>query len=245
MIAISNPPSTDRFVANGGTPILAPQRPILVINSNFDIPERPIVTEGRDVNGFVLPNCTLAIRSFQVLDSPCGRNLCDHQSLMNGDIMSNRCCCIQMMNRIGSVIILFDIEVTTNDGSSFSVRMSSKWFAKKFILSNDLPSGTRAYLFEDYQVEERLFTAAANVFTYINSLGGFMVVGWAKRGEVEDQGVDQPNNGLPHNAPRVMVQSGNLNHHISKLEPTNPDAINLITLDGYKFDVNVGFDVNL
>ena len=245
MIIIINPPSTDRFVANGSTPILAPQRPILVINSNFEFPERTIVTEGKDVNGFILLGCSLTIRSFQVLDSPCGGNLCDHQSLMNGDIMSNRCCCIQMMNRIGSVIILFDIEVRTKEGATFNTRMTSKWFAKNFILSDNLPPGTRAYLFEDYEVEDRLFSAARDVFTYINSIGGFMVVGWAKRGEVEDQGVDQPNNGLPHNAPRVMVQSGNLNHHISKLEPTNPEAINLITLDGFKFDVNEGFEVNL
>eukprot|EP00957_Ditylum_brightwellii_P126853 9669592-Ditylum_brightwellii.AAC.1 len=65
-----------------------------------------------------------------------------------------------------------------------------------------------------------------------------MVVGWLKHGEVEDQGVDQPNNGLTHNAQRVMVQSGNSNHHISKIEPMNPEAVNFITLDEYKFDVN-------
>ena len=72
-----------------------------------------------------------------------------------------------------------------------------------------------------------------------------MAVGWVKRGEVEDQGVDQPNNGLSHNAQRVMVQSGNLNHHISKLEPTIPEAINFITLDAFKFNVNTDFDTAL
>ena len=64
-----------------------------------------------------------------------------------------------------------------------------------------------------------------------------------KRGEVEDQGVYQPNNGLPHNSQRVMVQSGNLNHHISKMEPTNPELVNLITLNGFKFNVDTGFQI--
>ena len=245
MIVIVNPPSTDRFAAHGTTPILSPQRPILVANSNFVFPQRPIVSEGTDVNGFILLNCMVTIRSFQVIDSPCGGNLCDHQSLMNGDIMTNRCCCIQMMNRVGNVVILFDVEVRTDEGATFNTRMSSKWFMKHFILSDDFPAGTRAFRFEDYEVEDRIYATATNVFNYINTIGGFIVVGWVKRGEVEDQGVDQPNNGLPHNAQRVMVQSGNLNHHISKLEPMNPEAVNFITLNGCKFDVNAGFEINV
>ena len=243
MIAMINPPLTDRFVANTTTPILSPQRPILVINSNFDFPERPIVTEGRDVYGFILLNCLITIRSFQVIDSPCGGNLCDHQSLMNGDVMANKCSCIQMMNRLGNVVFLFDVEVSTNDGASFTTRMSSKWFMKNFLITDEFPSGTRAYRFEDYEVEDRFFDTCNNVFNYINSIGGFMVFGWVKRGEVEDQGVDQPNNGLPHNAQRVMVQSGNLNHHISRLDPVNPEAVNFITLNAFKFNVNTDFNV--
>ena len=200
MIVIVNPPSTDRFVvAHGTTPILSPQRPILVTNSNFIFPQRPIVTEGTDVNGFILLNCMVTIRSFQVIYSPCGGNLCDHQSLMNGYIMTNHCCCIQMMNRVGNVVILFNVEVRTDEGATFNTRMSSKWFMKKFILSDYFPTGNRAFRFEDYEVEDSIFNTATNV------LGGFVVVGWVKRGEVEDQGVDQPNNGLPHNAQRVMV----------------------------------------
>ncbi len=79
MIVIVNPPSTNRFVAHGTTPILSPQRPILVTNSNFVFPQRSNVKEGTDVNGFILQNCMVTIRSFQVIDSPCRGNLCDHQ----------------------------------------------------------------------------------------------------------------------------------------------------------------------
>ena len=152
--------------------------------------------------------------------------------------MANRCCCIQMMNCVGNVVVLFDVEVITDDGGKFHTRMSSKWFMKHFILSDDIPVGTRAFRFEDYEVEDRLYNSTSNVFNYINSIEGFQVVDWIKRGQVEDQGVDQPNNGLPHNAQRVMVQSGNLNHHITKIEPMNPENVNLITLNGFKFNVN-------
>lgn len=245
MIVIVNPPSTDRFVAHGTTPILSPQRPILVTNSNFNFLECLIVIEGTDVNRFIHLNCIVTIRSFQVIDSPCGRNLCDHQSLMNGDIITNRYYCIQIMNCVGNVVILFDVEVRNNEGAIFNTHMSSKWFMKHFILSDDFPAGIRAFRFEDYKVEDRIYATATNVFNYINTIGGFIVVGWVKRSEVEDQGINQPNNGLPHNAQRVMVQSENLNHHISKLESINPEAVNFIILKGYKFDVNTGFEINV
>ena len=243
MIVVVNPPSNDCFVAHGTTPIIAPQRPILVTDSNFIFPQRPIVIEGTDVNGFIILNVMLNIRIFQVIDSPCGGNLCDHQSLMNGDIMKNRCCCIQMMNRVGNVVIIFDVELRTDDCETFNTRMSIKWCMKIFIISDDFPAGAQAFLFEDYEVEDRIYNTESRVFNDMNTVGGFQVVGWVKIGEVEDQGMDQPNNGLPHNSQRVMVQSGNLNHHISKMEPTNPELINLITLNGFKFNVDTGFQI--
>ena len=65
-----------------------------------------------------------------------------------------------------------------------------------------------------------------------------------KSGEVEDQGVYQPSNGLPHNDKRVMVQSENLNHYVSIMEPINAEVINLITLNGFKFNVDTGFKID-
>ena len=59
-----------------------------------------------------------------------------------------------------------------------------------------------------------------------------------------DQGVSQLNNGLHHNAPRTMVQSGNLLHHITKIEPMNPSLLNQSYLDGIRFDVMNGFNTS-
>ena len=53
-----------------------------------------------------------------------------------------------------------------------------------------------------------MYTTFESVTRYINELCKFRVVGWAKRGEVQDQCVEQTSNicnGLPHNAARVMV----------------------------------------
>ena len=80
-----------------------------------------------------------------------------------------------------------------------------------------------------------------NVTTRINNNGKFRVIGWVKRGEVQDQGVDQPNRGLPNNAGRVMVEAGTVNHHITRLDPMMPELLNRRTLQQKKFDIHYDF----
>ena len=72
----------------------------------------------------------------------------------------------------------------------------------------------------------------------------FRVIGWANRGEEQDQGVDQPSHGPPHNTACVMVQSGTLNHHVTRLEPMKPQNVDLDHLKQMKFDVDRDFTVD-
>ena len=61
---MANPQGTDKFVANGSTPILIPHRPAVVINDSFNFPLRHIITEGTDMNGFILNDCEIKPLSF-------------------------------------------------------------------------------------------------------------------------------------------------------------------------------------
>lgn len=213
---------------------------MILIESNLQLPEREIHSEGPDINGFVLHNCTITIKNFEVVDTPCGGNLCDRQDLDP----SQRCACFQMPNRSGNIKVIIYVEVTLPDGSSFSTRFSSKWFLETYVLSGSFPSGVRAAQFEDYEIEDRFFLCLSQCIDFLTRNGGVRVIGWIKRGEVQDQGVDQPNNGLPYNAPRVMVQAGTLNHHITRIDPMVPENIDLDVLGHLKFDVNSIFAQN-
>ena len=104
-----------------------------------------------------------------------------------------------------------------------------------------LPAGTRIINFEDYEVENRFYHAFESITSYINRICKFCVLGWVKRGEVQDQGVDQPSNGLPHNAARVMVQYGTINQHITRIDAIRPEMVELKLLKQMKFDVVNGF----
>ena len=209
-----------------------------MINSNFKLPFRHIITEGTDVNGFILNDCQVDVVSVQVRNTKCGGNLCDRQQDSIG-----RCPCYQMNNRTGNVIVTGEVVVTLGDGSSFNTFIRSKWFLENYIMSGPLPQGTRAVHFEDYEVEDRHYNAWSDITAYINRLGNFRIIGWAKRGEIQDQGVAQPGQGLQHNAAKVMVQSGTLNHHICRIEPMKPSILNQSYLKTLKFDVRTGFHV--
>ena len=66
MILLANPPGTDNYLANGSTPILALQNLFIVVNSNFDLPKREIITEGTDIHGLILLNCKINVNGFVV-----------------------------------------------------------------------------------------------------------------------------------------------------------------------------------
>ena len=216
-----------------------PQRPVVVINNNFFLPQRPIVTDGTDFNGFILLGCDIKVLSFDVRNTKCGGNLCDRQQ----DNIS-KCACYQMPNRSGNVIISIEVEIRTSNGSKFTTTFRSKWFLEQYIFNGYLPIGCRATLFEDYEVEDRLFSALENVMQYISRVSKFVVIGWVKRGQVVDQGVAQPGNGLQHNASRVMVQSGSLTHHVTRLDLMRPNLVCNEYLNTLKFNVSTGFTVS-
>ena len=136
---------TERYLPNGTTPILAPALPLVVLNDNFIRPESPIVMEGTNINGFTLHFCTIEIQSFCILDTPCGGDFCDQQSLFNGEVIMNRCPCFQMKSRVGLAIVIFDILVKLPNGSSFGAQLSSKKFNRTYIFNGSIPVGTRAW----------------------------------------------------------------------------------------------------
>ena len=58
-----------------------------------------------------------------------------------------------------------------------------------------------------------------------------------------DTSVAQPSNSLPHNAPKNVVMSSNLLHHITKIEPMMPEKLDEEYIDSERFDVLKSFDV--
>ena len=79
-----------------------------------------------------------------------------------------KCAFYQMPNRSGNVIISIEVKVVLPDGNMISTSIRSKWFLEQFILTREFLVGTREKCFEDYKIEDRLYSALHNVMKYIN-----------------------------------------------------------------------------
>ena len=156
--------------------------------------------------------------------------------------MANRCACMQM-TKSGKAAFAWGLEMAMHSGS-VTTTLTNKSFTNECFINGELPINTAAETFTDNCiVEDALLDSASNVMTCINNRGGFNAILWVKRGEVLDQGVDQPNNGLACNAARTEVESSSLNHHIVRLFPAAPDAINTEDLNALKFNAVAGLQL--
>jgi hypothetical protein len=81
------------------------------------------------------------------------------------------------------------------------------------------------------------------VIHYINERGGFLIIGWAKRGMIQDQGaVAQQDQGQqryeqPTNQGNKLVENVDVRLHIVRIDPTNPENINLDKLNALKHNM--------
>ena len=213
MIMSTNVPDIEKFLATGTTPILVPVKPIIAINSNFHLKTCKIVTEGTDINGFILHDDKIEVIGVDVRNTNCGGNLCDRQQEH-----IDKCCCFQMNNRSGNVVISIEVKVNLPNKTSFRSEIRSKWFLEKYILTKPFFGGTRSSQFQSWQVEEMLEASIINIINAINNICLFCVIGWSKRGVVTDISTEQSSGG--YNVPdSAQVVSGNIKHHITRIDP--------------------------
>ena len=148
------------------------------------------------------------------------------------------------MNKSGKIAVVWGLKVEIPNGPIFRTSFTSKSVTNEVIFRETMPVNTKAcHFLDNYVIEDRRLEAGVNVSYYINNNGLFMVILWVKRGEVLDQGVDQPNSGLPYNAESTKVESGNLNYHIARLLLMDPEDIDMKEVDGLKFNVETGLRV--
>ena len=239
-VVLLSVPSTHTFLGTGNTPVIRSSHAFIVINDNFILPERPLNTRGTDTSGGILHGVRVKPQAMEIYDTSCDGRMCDQATLFTNGALKNHCACMQM-DKSGKTIIVLTVTVRQTDGSEFDVSFASKWFMLNFLLSGQFPVGTCADDFtRHYDVNDRMWDAVEAVFQYINDNGGFRAFVWAKRGVVEDAGVGQPDG---YGAERIAVESGILNHHLARIEPMEPEKIDVLTLWEKQFNVDTGFSV--
>ena len=78
---------------------------------------------------------------------------------------------------------------------------------------------------------------------YINNTGGFLIIRWAKRGMIQDQWAvaqqdkGQQRYGQPTIQGNNIVENAYVRLHIVRIDPTNPEIINLDKLTSLKYNM--------
>jgi hypothetical protein len=77
--------------------------------------------------------------------------------------------------------------------------------------------------FDQNDAFETLLDSMIETIDVINDIGGWTVIGWSKRGEINDIAFKQSDTS-------EMVTSSEINHHITSLVPANDLSINELYL---------------
>ena len=120
------------------------------------------------------------------------------------------CGCYSMDSRIANAAIVHNINFTSMHGETLfdvndflSIRFTNLYM--KDALLRNIP----ANYFDDYEKIIELDDKIQKIINHINDNNGFVVVGWYKRGEIEDRG----------NKDRDQVDAANMSIHPVSIYP--------------------------
>jgi hypothetical protein len=111
-----------------------------------------------------------------------------------------------------------------------------------YVLTDKLAAHIRASHFSQ-DIKDDILESTRQVFRYINERGGFRIIGWAKRGMIQDQGAvaqqdqGQQRYGQPTNQGNNMVENADVRLHIVRIDPTNPENIVMGELNALKYNM--------
>ena len=108
---------------------------------------------------------------------------------------------------------------------------SSNKFSKLY-LTGDIPGSVKLYMLQLTEAFIHMFEAMERCIQLINSNGGFTVVGWYKRGVINDKSLitarnlsNTSNAALNTTEEDLHVDSGEISYHIVHISPTNKDFL--------------------
>ena len=206
---------------------------------------------------FVYNGTQVTINLSVPLKTTCAGNLCDRQRIIDW-CNSKGCGCYGMNTNSSSLAIQHALEVETiNNGTLKMDDFSSKKFSKLY-LNGDIPGSVKLYMLQLTQASMDMFISVEECINLINDNGGFTIVGWYKRGVINDRTIvnaraaNGNNGGSGGNAiasnnnnddQQAQVDSGDISYHIVSITPTNQNFFDRLSVLGQqlhqlKYDVS-------
>lgn len=180
---------------------------------------------GNESKAFVFNGCDISIISSTPEETRCSGLFCDKQRVHEIMERTQGCGCYSMLSRRSNMVMDHSLQIDHNDSgwNCFVEKFSSNKFSD-FYLSGTFPSNLRADALQMTDEYWNMIDAIEEVVNDVNDNGGWTVIGWYKRGLINDQSMvsDETNNIRNNNTQNEnQVANGLINYHICVLRPSN------------------------
>ena len=156
---------------------------------------------------------------------------CDRQNLEENAKNGGVCPCYSSGDvRHAKLTICFSMTLNCTKGHSFDVDDYTSHRFSQFFLKTPFPSTSSFNEWDQTEKFMELVTRVNSVIDLVNTSGGWTVIGWAKRGEINDQSVIDESQ---------KIQSTDVKYHLTSIFPYKHDDIDLMkSVEQFKYSNN-------
>ena len=233
-------PGIHQFMGEGQNAIMHYCNSLVPLEPTIRFPQVHVTPDNDAMSGYNLDEMQVRCIRTNTFETKCTASFCDLQGLYRQGREANRCGCVQMSSRLTVPCIAMDLEVTLPNGNSFTVRdfASHHWISTN-LFNGRIPQGTRASMFDNFELKDLIDEGLSSIFREVNASGGWTGTGWTKPGRVQDRAAEQAAGNAFNNAVQpVLVRAGTIVYHLVRLVPTDPTSLNPVMMDGFKVDIN-------
>lgn len=177
---------------------------------------------------FLKNNVSVDVLSTDVLTTQCSGHLCDKQRAIEISRGNRACGCYHMQTRVGNITLVHQVTVSSDGRVLLNMDDFSSTRFSKLYLKESFSSTVRFNMLDFTPTFFNLQSCIDDVIGYINDNGGFTVLGWYKRGEINDISNEETQN---------QVESSEIGYHIVSLYPTNTAILTRIEFQRKKYEM--------
>ena len=218
-------PSPIEKYMSGDIPVLVTKNPVLILKS----PLVMISTQVKEKiasnvsHGFVLVGCQVESMQQDVVSTSCSGRMCDRQRV-NDWYGIKGCGCFGMSGNATSLVVQHVI-IMQHGSREIKMKDFSSIKFNSLFMDGDFPFKCKEHMFKMTTAYVELTECMEKCIEYVNSNGGFTVVGWYRRGEISDQTMVEVSTlndtGKPYDVPKIgKNDASDITYHIVSIKPT-------------------------
>ena len=229
ILCVLNPRPIERYMA-GQIPIIETDHPVVTLQSeNLRTINMRENLPSNETIGFCVKNVPLSLLTLACIPGRCSGYFCDRQRVKELVTLKKGCGCYYT-GRNSSIVVKFELSANVGE-TVLEISDFTSYKFQQIFMNGRIPIGAAVESFcVTSLVYENLYDNICEVIDFINTRGGWTIVGWSKRGEINDVSPESTTGSATE-----KVEAPSVSHHIVRIFPTNR---NINIADNMLFNVS-------